>query len=93
VCYILSKHAKGRAVERFGSVDAVFPVSGKRPTKKQRKQIKLQCPIHAKLFMSEGFSGRYFLYNRNTNCVYVIAANYRDSHVVASVFGLGDKDE
>lgn len=85
----ISAHAKDRAIERFGSLDAVFPVSGKRPTKKQRAQIKRQCPLHARLFMSNGFAGRYFIYNRNTNCVYVIADS-EGAHVVASVFELED---
>jgi hypothetical protein len=84
----ISQHAKDRAIERFGSVDTVFPMTGKRPTKKQRAQIKKQCPLHARLFMSEGFAGRYFIYNRNTNCVYVVAADDKDNHVVASVFEL-----
>tara|TARA_B100001063_G_scaffold244727_1_gene278335 strand:+ start:10582 stop:10860 length:279 start_codon:yes stop_codon:yes gene_type:complete len=85
--FTISTHAKERAVERFGSLDAVFPVSGKKPTKKQRSQIKKQCPLHSKTFMSAGFMGRYFIYNRNTKCVYVIADS-DNTHVVVSVFKL-----
>ena len=72
-----SDHALQRIRERFSEfsiphLEAILERS-RRPTKKQRKQIKLSCSQAAKKWMRNGFAGRYCMINRS-GIVFVIEA-------------------
>ena len=83
-----SPHACDRWAERFAGIDWQQELSSaKRIGKKQRRRIRIQCPVNAARWMQGGFAGRYYLLGRS-NVVFVIAA----PDTVLTVFHLSAED-
>lgn len=86
--YIFTAHALQRAAERFPglTVDELQGAAERSRVAKYKTKasIKKSCPKNAKLYMSKGFMGRYYLYNRHYNIVFVVD----NKNEVVTVFNL-----
>lgn len=88
--YLWSRHSLIRMATRFKDQNIMKLINSSVVANKRiKRKIKESCPISGKKYMKQGFSGRYYMYNRKHSIVFVVGA----PNEVITVFHLDNKEE
>lgn len=83
---IIKPHAAKRLAQR--GIDASLIVTARRPTKKQYKMLKKECPVSSKKWKTGNcFVGRYPLITRSGICFII-----EHPDILITAFRLGDEN-